>query len=65
MKKLDFFMKTRLLNAAERERLPGKSLPPDTILKSPYVLEFLGLPDSPSLHEKKFDGRKLLVITKY
>ena len=39
------------LTAADRERLPGKPLPPDAILKNPYVLEFLGLPDSPNLHE--------------
>jgi len=39
------------LTAADRERLPGKPLPPDAVLKNPYVLEFLGLPDSPNLHE--------------
>ena len=39
------------LIAADRERLPGKPLPAEAMLKSPYVLEFLGLPDSPSLRE--------------
>ncbi|MCE9552547.1 MAG: PDDEXK nuclease domain-containing protein [Planctomycetes bacterium] len=39
------------LDAADRERLRGESTPAESILKSPYVLEFLGLPDSPVLHE--------------
>lgn len=39
------------LTAPDRERLPGNPRSPETILKSPYVLEFLGLPDSPSLRE--------------
>lgn len=34
-----------------KERLPGEPVPPETLIKSPYVLEFLGLPDSPALHE--------------
>jgi predicted nuclease of restriction endonuclease-like (RecB) superfamily len=34
-----------------RERLPGDALLPETLIKSPYVLEFLGLPDNPGLHE--------------
>lgn len=39
------------LVSTSRERLPGEHAPAETILKSPYILEFLGLPDSPSLHE--------------
>lgn len=38
-----------------RERLPGEPVPAATIIKSPYILEFLGLPDSPSLHEKDLE----------
>lgn len=38
-----------------RERLPGEDLSPVHLLKSPYVLEFLDLPDSPSLHEKDLE----------
>lgn len=41
--------------STERERLPGEHAPPQTILKSPYILEFLGLPDSPSLHESDLE----------
>ena len=43
------------LVAADRERLPGDPTPPEAILKSPYVLEFLGLPDSPKLHESALE----------
>jgi predicted nuclease of restriction endonuclease-like (RecB) superfamily len=39
-----------------RERLPGEPIPAAMILKSPYILEFLGLPDSPSLHEKDLEA---------
>lgn len=38
-----------------REHLPGQALPPETIIKSPYVLEFLGLPDTPDLHESSLE----------
>lgn len=38
-----------------RERLPGEPLPPETIIKSPYVLEFLGLPDVPVIHESTLE----------
>ena len=38
-----------------RERLAGESLQPQHVLKSPMVLEFLGLPDSPGLHESKLE----------
>lgn len=38
-----------------RKRLPGEPTPAETILKSPYVLEFLGLPDSPDLHESALE----------
>ncbi|WP_430754805.1 PDDEXK nuclease domain-containing protein [Magnetovirga frankeli] len=38
-----------------RERLPGEPMQPADVLKSPMVLEFLGLPDSPSLHENKLE----------
>lgn len=43
------------LVAADRERLPGEPTPAEAILKSPYVLEFLGLPDSPELHESSLE----------
>jgi len=39
----------------DRERLAGEPTPPEAILKSPYVLEFLGLPDSPELHESALE----------
>ena len=39
----------------QRERLPGESVTPDAMLKSPYVLEFLNLPDSPILHENQLE----------
>lgn len=38
-----------------RDQLPGEPVPAEQILKSPYVLEFLGLPDSPELHETDFE----------
>ncbi|MFZ4438170.1 MAG: PDDEXK nuclease domain-containing protein [Syntrophales bacterium] len=40
---------------ANRERLAGEILSPVHLLKSPYVLEFLDLPDTPSLHEKELE----------
>ena len=40
---------------AGRERLPGEPLNPVHVLKSPMVLEFLDLPDDPSLHESKLE----------
>jgi predicted nuclease of restriction endonuclease-like (RecB) superfamily len=40
---------------ANRERLPGEALSPIHLLKSPYILEFLDLPDSPTLHEKDLE----------
>ncbi len=40
---------------ANRERLPGEALEPIHLLKSPYVLEFLDLPDSPDLYEKDLE----------
>ncbi|MCA9442538.1 MAG: DUF1016 family protein [Candidatus Omnitrophica bacterium] len=43
------------LAATERERLPGEPVNPGDVLKSPYVLEFLGLPDKPELHESAFE----------
>lgn len=39
------------LVSQERERLPGEAIDAGNVLKSPYVLEFLGLPDAPGLHE--------------
>ena len=39
----------------DRDRLPGEPIAPGEMLKSPYVLEFLGLPDSPELHESSFE----------
>ena len=38
-----------------RERLPGEPLAPRDILRSPLVLEFLQLPDSPTLHESSLE----------
>ena len=38
-----------------RERLPGDSLESVHLLKAPYVLEFLDLPDSPVLHENQIE----------
>ena len=39
----------------DRERLPGERVQPSHLLKSPMVLEFLGLPDSPGLHESNLE----------
>ena len=36
-----------------RKRLPGDRVEPSQVLKSPLVLEFLGLPDLPELHENR------------
>lgn len=41
--------------AADRERLSGESLAPVHAIKSPCVLEFLDLPDSPNLHENDLE----------
>ena len=43
------------LAASDRERLPGEPIHADDVLKSPYVLEFLGLPDAPELRESAFE----------
>lgn len=43
------------LTARNRERLPGEVLPTEILIKSPYVLEFLGLPDTPDLHESALE----------
>ena len=43
------------LLSASRERLPGDSLAPIHLLKSPYILEFLDLPDGPALHESELE----------
>jgi len=43
------------LVASDREKLPGNPIPAEAILKTPYVLEFLGLPDSPNLHENDLE----------
>ncbi len=40
---------------AGRERLPGERVNPVHILKSPMVLEFLDLPNGPTLHESKLE----------
>jgi len=40
---------------AGRERLPGERINPVHVLKSPMVLEFLDLPNDPSLHESKLE----------
>jgi predicted nuclease of restriction endonuclease-like (RecB) superfamily len=46
---------TEGLLPAGRERLPGERVQPSDLLKSPMVLEFLGLPDSHDLHESKLE----------
>jgi len=38
-----------------RDRLTGELVQPSQVLKSPMVLEFLGLPVSPSLHESRLE----------
>ena len=38
-----------------RERLPGERVQPSHLLKSPMVLEFLGLPDFCELHESRLE----------
>ncbi len=43
------------LLAIDRERLTGEPTPVEAILKTPYVLEFLGLPDSPDLQESTIE----------
>jgi predicted nuclease of restriction endonuclease-like (RecB) superfamily len=43
------------LLADSRERLPGERVEPSHVLKSPMVLEFLGLPDFRELHESKLE----------
>ncbi len=53
------------LTAADRERLPGCPPTPETILKSPYVLEFLGLPDSPSLRETTLEQAIITHLQKF
>lgn len=42
---------------AGRERLLGQPVPAAQVLKSPLVLEFLGLPDTPNLHESKLEDQ--------
>ena len=39
----------------DRERSLGTPVSPTQLLKSPYVLEFLGLPDSPKLYENQLE----------
>lgn len=53
------------LTASDRERLPGNPSSPETILKSPYVLEFLGLPDSPSLRETTLEQTIISHLQKF
>jgi predicted nuclease of restriction endonuclease-like (RecB) superfamily len=43
------------LVAVDRERLSAEPTPAEAILKTPYVLEFLGLPDSPELQESALE----------
>ena len=40
---------------AKRQRLAGEPIPPEQMLKSPFILEFLNLPDSPVLHESDLE----------
>ncbi|WP_291322483.1 PDDEXK nuclease domain-containing protein [Desulfonatronospira sp.] len=53
------------LTAPDRERLPGNPSSPETMLKSPYVLEFLGLPDSPSLRETTLEQAIITHLQKF
>lgn len=46
----------KALEAADRERLPGEPQNSVAILKSPYVLEFLDLPDPPALPERQLES---------
>jgi predicted nuclease of restriction endonuclease-like (RecB) superfamily len=43
------------LTEPTRERLPGEAQAPESLIKSPYILEFLGLPDTPDLHESTLE----------
>jgi len=43
------------LVAAGRDRLPGETMEVGQMLKAPYVLEFLGLPDTRGLHESELE----------
>ena len=43
------------LLSEKRERLPGERVQPAHLLKSPMVLEFLGLPNSRELHESRLE----------
>lgn len=43
------------LISASREHLPGEAVSAEMMIKSPYVLEFLGLPDTPNLHESTLE----------
>jgi len=43
------------LTSTVRERLPGEALSAESLINSPYVLEFLGLPDTPGLHESRLE----------
>ncbi|MDR3054353.1 MAG: PDDEXK nuclease domain-containing protein [Zoogloeaceae bacterium] len=43
------------LSSPSRKRLSGDALPVESFLKSPLVLEFLGLPDPANLHENDLE----------
>jgi predicted nuclease of restriction endonuclease-like (RecB) superfamily len=43
------------LTEPARKRLPGRPVAAEALIKSPYVLEFLGLPDTPNLHESTLE----------
>lgn len=43
------------LVAVGRDRLPGETVDAAQMIKAPYVLEFLGLPDSTNLHESALE----------
>ena len=45
----------RGLTDASRERLLGETQNLESLIKSPYVLEFLGLPDTANLHESTLE----------
>ena len=47
----------RILKTPEKQkRLPSKAAKPESFIKDPYVLEFLGLPESPAEHESRLEA---------
>ena len=55
----------RLLEKPEAGVVSEKSDKPETILKDPYVLEFLDLPDNPKLHEQALETELINNLQKF